>query len=500
MVVTALSLITSLTAACSQSTPEAQAVPTSQLSAPTPTAEPTASTRSHAGEAIALSARALPAKWTFDGSIADWSVDPKRNVVVVGIDSKKVVLAIAWAEDKPPVLSLALASPVPMLPSIGWSQRGGSTHELTPETCQFEQIPLIEAGWDNGRAHPPEVVEACLGILARYEKQTLEYRERFIRRLRVEGSTVSLVDGAGHASPFAGAIVKVQATSAEVELPLTALPDLTQAPLASLSAAAVFGEAPDTMRQAPLQPHPSSDEKPPPTPGWTRLELAAPIAFGPQPDVLAAVFVDASGVMNGGIMSQLSYSPAKPEVLSTISVPDVAVAPSKVVPKVAGAIGGPTAPDRPALLLEDEPLFETLETHGKVTVGRARGTLMTIVGGKLVAQGYVARPEAMQRRGDDLHLFQFDAGGFNWYSGFQPPTWRAAGIKPDGKIVEIADEGPDYPGMHDAWDDDPKTFHGPEWTTFGMRGRRHGKPRSITWQWDPGAARYVVSVVPASTP
>ncbi|NUP08065.1 MAG: hypothetical protein HOW73_18620 [Polyangiaceae bacterium] len=449
-----------------------------------------------AAEPVALSARAIPPKLVVDGDVSEWGLDPKRNAVVVGIDDKKVVLAITWAHAIRPVLTVALASPAPALPEIGWSQRGGTTHALTDEACTFEQIPLIEAGWQNGARHPPEVAKACQDILARYDKMGVAYRERFIRRLRIAGDGVALLDGTGASLALSGAVVRAKDSSAEVELPLTALPETNQAPLVTLLAGAAFGELPEALRIPPQAPHPSIDTPIKQDPAWRELELEHPVGFGVNPDVLALVFEEPTGVLNGGLMSQISYAPARPSEITLMTVPDVQVPPSKSSPNVPGAIDGPTAPNRPALSHQEEKLLTTIESFGNVTVGSAMGMLVTVVGGKLVAHDYFGRPEATQRRGDDLHLFQLDTGGFNWSFGYAPPAWHAVAIKPDGKIVVIADEGVDYPGMFDAWEGEPKPFHDPDWKRFGLSGKRKGKPKKVTWQWDEKAARYVVSVVP----
>jgi hypothetical protein len=335
-----------------------------------------------------------------------------------------------------------------------------------------------------------------MAVLGRYQKTSADYRERFIRRLRIDGASVSLVDGAGASAVIAGAVVRSQATSAEVELPLTALPDTSQAPLASLLAGAIFGELPAGLRTPPSQGHPSIENKAAIDAAWKKLELETPVGFGDHPDLLAATFENATSVMNGGIMSQLSYSPARPETISSMTVPDVAVAQSKVVPKVPGAIAGPTGPDRPALAHSESPLFTPLDTFDKVTIGLANGALVTLVAGKLVAQDWFGKPEATHRREPDLHLFRFEPGGYNQFIGHYPAKWHAIAIKPDGKIVPIADEGVDFPGMYDAWDSPPRTFHSPDWTSFGMRGKRGGKPRTVTWQWDAAKSAYVSSVVP----
>jgi len=490
-----LAAVLALAAGCSGGNSEqpdvaAPVVSLSQAAPAAPHAE-----RSFAGEPIALSATNLPADVVVDGSIAEWKLDAKRNIVAIGIGKSKLVVALAWAEPARPMVSLALASPVPMLPEIGWQQRGGTTHELNAESCEFEQIPLIEAGWSNGRRQPPEVIKACMAVLARYERASASYRERFIRRLRIDAAGVSLVDGAGASAPLAGAVVRTEGTSAEIELPLTALPDTQQAPLASLLAGTAFGALPDGLRNAPSQGHPADEVKPALDPAWKRLELQTPVGFGDHPDLLAATFEDPTVVMNGGVMNTLSYSPARPATYSVMAVPDAPVKQSKVVPKVPGAIGGPTGPDRPALSQQEEPLFTTIDTLGKVTVVDARGLLVTLVANKIVASQTFGLPDGKQRRGDDLHLFQYRAGGYSPMSGYYLPQWSAVAIKPDGKIAPIADEGVDMPGAQSAWDADPKPFNGPDWTSFGMRGVRGGKPKTVTWQWDATRSQYVSSVV-----
>ena len=119
-----------------------------------------------------------------------------------------------------------------------------------------------------------------------------------------------------------------------------------------------------------------------------------------------------------------------------------------------------------------------------------------LVANKIVASQTFGLPDGKQRRGDDLHLFQYRAGGYSPMSGYYLPQWSAVAIKPDGKIAPIADEGVDMPGAQSAWDADPKPFNGPDWTSFGMRGVRGGKPKTVTWQWDATRSQYVSSVVP----
>ena len=183
--------------------------------------------------------------------------------------------------------------------------------------------------------------KACLAVLARYERQGDEYRERFVRRLRVEGEAVALVDARGARAAFAGAKTKSHGSSAEIELPLSALPELNQAPLSYLLGVAVLGELSEALRAVPRAEHPSSGEAPTLAEGWARLELATPVGFGPQPALLAAAFAEPASVMNGGLMAQRSYAPHEPGTIRVVSVPDVAVADGGPAPNVPGAIGAP---------------------------------------------------------------------------------------------------------------------------------------------------------------
>lgn len=470
------------------------------LTLPTPAssgAAPQAASRAAVPVAIAL--RALPEKLALDGDVEEWGLDAKTPGVAVGVDRERVVVALSWGQAAPSVLSLALANPAPALPSIGWSQRGGTTHELSAESCEYEQVPLVEAGWSNGERHPPEVQKACLAVLARYERQGDEYRERFVRRLRVEGEAVALVDARGARAAFAGAKTKARGSSAEIELPLSALPELNQAPLSYLLGVAVLGELSEALRAVPRAEHPSYGETPPLAEGWARLELATPVGFGPQPALLAAAFAEPASVMNGGLMAQRSYAPHEPGTIRVVSVPDVAVADGGPAPNVPGAIGAPTAPDRPALSIDEEPLSVPLHSFGEVSVVLSLGSVVTLRGDRVVSETGFSTPDDIYRRGADLHLFLYDPGGYDWAYGFSPPAWRVLAIKPDGSTEEVADEGVDFPGMHDAWDDAPKTFHDPTWLRFGMSGKRKGGPKLVAWKWEPAKARYVVSVTPPQT-
>lgn len=461
--------------------------PSLTASVPTPSPEPDIP---HAREPISLRAIALPQGARVDGDLAEWGTAPGRNELVIGVGRETLVLAIGWADPKRPEVYAALASSAPSVPDIGWSERGGGTHPLTEMRCELEQIPLVEGMWRDGKQQPPEVVKACLEVLGRHQKMSAAYRDRFIRRLKLGAEGASRIDATGTTEPIPNAKVAASMNGVEIQLPLSALPELAQAPLASLFVGASFGALPEGLRMPPDEIEPD--------PAWKALSLDAPVGFGPRASLLEALFKEPAYPPN---LERLSYAPDKPERLHFIAPSEVAVAPVKSDGTIPGAIGGATALDRPAVYEEERPLFTKLDSFGDVEIGSTsakRELLVTFVGGRLVATDPFARPQASIRRGDDLHLIRLDAGGFSWSVGFyQPPAWQVRAIHLDGTIEDIAGPG-DMAGVWSAWDGEPKSFSDKDWQRFGLRGKRNGKPKTVTWQWSPKEGRYDAKITPAS--
>ena len=153
-------------------------------------------------------------------------------------------------------------------------------------------------------------------------------------------------------------------------------------------------------------------------------------------------------------------------------------------------------PDRPTVTQREEPLAEPVTRLGDVEVVLSYGSIATLRAGKLVTMSSFSKPDATTKRGPSLHLFRYAEGGFNWLMGHYPPAWSVAAVRPDGSVEEVADEGVDPPGFPNAWDDPPQTFHAPDWTSFGMRGQRRGKPKTVTWRWSAAQGRYTVEAQP----
>lgn len=435
--------------------------------------------------ARAFSSPAMPTKLAIDGKLDEWPFANGTNAFV-SVDSSKLVIAIAW--DTPPAsegISVALAARSTPYPTIGWVQRAGFTHDLTAETCEFQQIPLIEAGWDNGPRNPPEVAAACKRLLARHEKSAAAYREHFVRRYRITNAAIESLDTESPAW-LADAKVVSGPKGVEVELPLAAMPELAEAPLAKLFVASAEGALPTLTAPGPID----FEGKPTGREGWTELSLEKPATFGKLHPLLALAFpvedVEQSG--GGYRLYAGSYHPSKPETLREIGVDEVSTKPTGPAPKRDGVIGPPTPPDRPSTNESESALFTTWRTFGEVEVGFSRGNLVTLLKGAFVASDYMGRPDGVRQFEKDVHLFAFSPGDHNLLAGWQYPRWSVLVLQPDGTLLadRLDEEGTP---RWDNWDPG-KSFNDKEWTTFGIEGLVEKKKTKVSWSWDPAARKY----------
>lgn len=154
-------------------------------------------------------------------------------------------------------LELAIASVPASWPSLGWSAPDGPVELSGPADC----APLIVG--------PAEEIARCQAWVADAEMRLAALRDRFVRRVVIEGSGAS-VDGARRAEPVARSGDRLT-----LDLPSGVLPATTQAPLGSLRVLVRAGAGPARWAGAP-------------TTLWPELRLEAPIAFGAQPEVVAA--------------------------------------------------------------------------------------------------------------------------------------------------------------------------------------------------------------------
>jgi hypothetical protein len=425
-----------------------------------------------------LRAAAIPPALAIDGRLDEWptpGTTPVRRVFVA-VDAKRLVLAVSAGDAAKDGVVIALSSHVPEVPEIGWSQRGGSTHPLDDERCRFEQISLPEANWKNGEEQPPEVIAACRALLQRHTDFVARYKESFVRRFRLTDQRVEALSADGRPSPLSGASHAASAGSIEVSLPLEAMPRLAEAPLEMVYLAAAERALP-TGLVPPSYQH---------TEGWTELKLPAPVSFEPHGELRAQLV----GLSPFGT-DQVSYRPAEPNKIELVSSSSG-----------SAAIGGKNAPDRPVVVEDTFDMFTKTDEIGELTFGIARGlgtNLAILRKGKLASMAGIPHPWHIKRREGELHVFAFANNGFTWAVGtYVPPRWIVLRVNPDGTNEEIADEGVDVIGQWNAWDGDPEPFHDPELSTFGMKGKRNKKPKTVTWRWSQADRKYVSTVSPAN--
>lgn len=429
---------------------------------------------------LQIVAVAVPATLAIDGELDEWAAhQTSERMVYVALASDKLVLAASLPPGAQGV-SLVLTSMIPLVPDIGWISRGGWTHAMSHETCAKEQIPGIEGSWNEGKTHPPEVVAACKKLVARHEAFASAYSERFVRRFALSTTGVKTIDG----QAIEGALHEAKNGHIEVQLPLSAMPHMAQAPVSEILVLAVEGDLPTDV-PLPLREY---DEDP--DPRYKRLTLAAPVSYEPFGAIRALVF---DGFTGEGRADQgsMAYHPNEPNVVQRVHTPE-----SKTT-----VAFGQYKPQRLAVVETSAKLYEPFEELGDIKLGLADGsTLVTQKGGKIIAHQGIGEVRGVVRRNDQLHLFTYRVGGFDPFMGtMSPPSWSVVAIEKDGTFAEdIADWGVDFVGDWDAWDADPKPFSDATFNRFGMRGLRKKRAKTVTWRWSDSAKRYVSEVQPKS--
>lgn len=421
---------------------------------------------------------AVPADLKIDGDTAEWGPRPtSRRVIYVAPAPDRLVLAATFVEPSRPV-TLALTSPIPCVPAIGWISRGGYTHPIDDKACQHEQVPGPEGSWDEGRANPPEVVQACTALLARRQAFVAVHDQRFVRHIVLSRTGVT-VDG----QPVAGALHRSRDDGGvEVQLPLSAMPELAEAPLRTLLVRAAIGPLSDDV------PLPIREYEKKPDARWQTLVLATPIEYAPNADARRIAFDGFRG-LGEAQEGSISYRPADPEHVEVLSTPET----------LGSTAWGANTPERQAVVETSAKLFDPIDKLGDIDIGLSVGRmLMTRQRGELVASASLATVDGVVARGGEMHFFSYSPGGFDtWMGTYAPPTWSVLSVHTDGKIdAQVADEGVDNVGDWQAWDQPPTRFSDEKFTKFGMRGMRKGRTKVVTWIWSDKAARYLVTVVP----
>lgn len=428
-----------------------------------------------------VEADAVPKNLAIDGAVGEWVLTPDAQVRVA-LGSEQLVVT---AELPPGArgVSVAITSRFLDYPSLGWIARSGHTIPLTEHSCAVEQVPAGEGMWNDGKAHPPEVVKACLALLKRHEAEAAAFREKFVSRLRLTTAGVTSEGGA----PIAGAQHAAQGRTIEVSLPLSAAPAFVVAPVMELMVHASWGETPKDLAPPLLTP----DQTQKPDPRWTALTLLELAAFGPHA-ALRELFFEPPVFASVGWTEQMYYHPGEPDVVHWMDTP----------PRETAIAFGDYPPSRTAVVKEERALYRKMETFGDIELGLACGTRLIVKKeGRVVDHEYrVAQLRGVVHREGQVHLFAYQPPAYHaWTGSMAPPRWDVFGISPDGVVhTDLAATLYDGPYNGAAWDTDPEPFSDRDFHMFGMKGQRRGKPKTVRWIWHPEPKRYEVAIEPPS--
>ena len=350
----------------------------------------------------------------------------------------------------------------PMMTAGEWTRAGARA----PYDCDYERE--YQAGeFVQTKPLAPEASRECHALLRRYEVFKAEYANRFLRRYKVDETGVQGTDATGKLVAIGGARVAWKKTaegaSVEVSLPLTAMPRVSEAPLAGLQVWATASSSPPAaIGEA------------------ARINFPAAVSFEPLGDLRSAV---AGVLMNARTVggeampgSCFSYQPGDPE-------------------RVELVIAGGNAGVGPVV----KPLFEKTVTVGALEAGVSR-TLAThavaMVEGHLTAFDLLDGDfrGAVQRNGQ-VHLFAFEQGEQAVEYEGRPSHWQAITILPNGTselLIDSTTVGATVQGWCSANYEEPGTaFSSADYHTFGLRGSCRGNDPNapptgfeVAWTWN----------------
>ncbi|MFO0617288.1 MAG: hypothetical protein U0414_32125 [Polyangiaceae bacterium] len=450
--------------------------PASSGGAPSPTArasgsasEPIASATASAAagppfdlSAITVTTVSVPSHLVLDGDPSDWGAltilpavrrdeapqKPGPSHVGVALTSKSVYVVGAIAGAAKTGFALALHFEPVGFPEVGLAMRGGGMTPIgdCPEGVPGFNLPVAE----------------CKSVRAAYDAFVAQQSARFTRVLRVESTGIHADDPALDKLVSSGTFKSTTTPDGfafEAELPLSALPRASEAPIGSIGLAARVGVV-DVG-------HPEA---------FVRGDLAAPVSFEPNALARAAAFM----FPNMRIYSrpQISYQPGEPNKIEVQDYPGDGDTTSLEVKEhvLYTKLGGDADTELGIVDLRDPVL---MVTHaGKMTGSQAYHLApKTIASKKLAgAEGWVVASSYVWTT---YELTQIGA--------VQQAAFEVVFVDKSGNVNPLLGQGCDA----NAWSKVTPTL-GPNFDTLTLSGTaydlsdttRAPKAKQHVWRWD----------------
>lgn len=485
-----LALVFPLLAACSSSSPKPAVVELPAKPASSAASVPTAPPAINVGVANA------PAGFSLDGDTTEWNLRTPSGTskLTVAVTGDAVFVATELGHPSPDGFWLGLASvPAQMLPLATWEPGGNSSPLECTAPGHFNVngiwlVDEIDMTADEPPQNKPADVERCTELLRKHEERRAAHTARFSRQLRIEPTRVQRLNEKGEWVPIEGAKIvwkpRAEGVAAEISLPLSVLPRLSEAPLTRLFVWAA--------------PTDSSPPKDPPDDESRALKLPTPVSFGPLGKLRARVFESVQPplyIANSREEAQypwsgMSYDLADPGRIEWIHF-------------------GKSAQ---TVQVENEVLYEKKAALGDIELGHVRGFrewLAISKKGALVE--LVELSEGLRGvvvRDGEIHAISFKPSHYTMaYSGASP-DWSVIAVGPNGQTRD-----PVQNGWTEAFTPAPKgglgcAVHGPvavmegvetasaSLDAFGWKGSCNigtsGAMASfeVAWKWDPAKKQY----------
>ncbi|MBI4957732.1 MAG: hypothetical protein HY908_37340 [Myxococcales bacterium] len=440
--------------------------------APTPALTPTPAVRPAIDKPrsadVLVEVVPAPAALRVDGDPSEWGARPAGAGawVMLSLTSTGLALLASLPEVEP--VSLAVADPFDgVLPALGWEGTHAGFRPLTEEHCRSDQQEDYSTGpeWLSGKEHDAPVVAECLALLRHHEDVLAAYRERFVRRYRLDRQGVHFEAPDGSVVAIDGASARSRVGLLEASLPLGALPRLHHATLESVAVTATAGAPPGAVA------------------AWRALRLPAAVRWPPHVE-LRAFFLDEAN-WSRDLAAHVAYDPRAPDELTVLRRSDVSDFRLSAEADAALHLRFVSVQEE-RLPLATAPVAQ-LGAVAVATVSDGLAThLVTMLGEALRSHrpfdGYDVRETTP--RGGDLHVFAFHSGVPSWHSqgGYEVPAhWLFLRVARDGTLTSVGDDNPES-----WWSDfEAQPFVDAAFTRFGIRGTlADGRHASAVWSWD----------------